>query len=58
VAVPDGALSILHAIPGIGTKFHRAEALGPQGRRRLPPGRYAGRVRLRLEASEALGSGP
>ena len=50
VATHDGSLAILHAIPGIGTKFHTAEELGPQGRERLAPGRYRGRFRLRVES--------
>lgn len=28
---PDGDISLLHAIPAIGTKFHPPEELGPQG---------------------------
>ncbi|HVR28254.1 MAG TPA: glycoside hydrolase family 2 TIM barrel-domain containing protein [Thermoanaerobaculia bacterium] len=51
-AVPGGGLAVLHAVPGIGTKFHTAEETGPQGRVRLAPGRYQGRFRMRLETRE------
>jgi hypothetical protein len=32
VAFPEGNISVLHAIPAIGTKFHPASALGPASR--------------------------
>ena len=47
VAFPDGDLSILHAIPPIGTKFQPPSALGPSGQANLVNGRtgiYEGRL--------------
>lgn len=39
---PGGDISLLHAIPAIGTKFLKAEDLGPQGRRFPAEGSYSG----------------
>jgi len=47
--LPRGDLSFLHSISSIGTKFHTAEELGPQGRERLPPGLYRGRVWIGID---------
>jgi hypothetical protein len=47
VAFPDGSLSLLHAIPAIGTKFHPAWRLGPASRPNQVNGRtgtYEGRL--------------
>jgi hypothetical protein len=52
VDTPGGDFGVLHVIPGIGNKFHSAEEVGPQGRVRLAPGRYEGRLALRIEAIE------
>lgn len=35
---PDGSIGIMHAIPAIGTKFNRAETLGPQSGRNVRKG--------------------
>ncbi|VAX20311.1 beta-galactosidase, partial [hydrothermal vent metagenome] len=39
---PEGDISFLHAIPAIGTKFQKAEVLGPQGQRFNADGSYSG----------------
>ena len=44
--LPDAGLSILHAIPAIGNKFHRADQTGPQGQRNKASGEYKGRVKF------------
>lgn len=46
--LPDAGLSILHAIPAIGNKFHRADQTGPQGQPTRANGEYRGRVKLFL----------
>ena len=50
---PRGDLSFLHSISSMGTKFHSAEELGPQGRARLAAGVYRGRIWLRVEDEES-----
>lgn len=52
-AVPADGLALLHGISAIGTKFHPATALGPQGEAALAPGSYRGGAWLRLEDSSA-----
>ena len=42
VPFPRGGVSFLHAIPAVGTKFQRAERLGPQGARPVAEGLYRG----------------
>ncbi|HEV2294980.1 MAG TPA: glycoside hydrolase family 2 TIM barrel-domain containing protein [Tepidisphaeraceae bacterium] len=44
--LPDAGLSILHAIPAIGNKFHRADQTGPQGQQNRATGEYRGRVKF------------
>jgi Beta galactosidase small chain len=44
--VADAGLSILHAIPAIGNKFHRADQTGPQGQLNHATGEYKGRVKF------------
>jgi hypothetical protein len=44
--LPDAGLSILHAIPPIGNKFHRADQTGPQGQLNHANGEYRARVRF------------
>ena len=44
--LPDAGLSILHAIPPIGNKFHRADQTGPQGQLNHASGEYHGRIRF------------
>lgn len=39
---PEGDISFLHAIPAIGTKFHKAEVLGPQSQKFIADGSYSG----------------
>ena len=39
---PEGDISVLHAIPPIGTKFHEAADLGPQGQKTQASGLYKG----------------
>jgi hypothetical protein len=45
-SLPDAGLSILHAIPAIGNKFHRADQTGPQGQPNRANGEYQGRVKF------------
>jgi hypothetical protein len=42
--VPEGGISLLHGIPAIGTKFLRAEQLGPEGRKNVASGKYKAMV--------------
>ncbi|MEE8366975.1 MAG: glycoside hydrolase family 2 TIM barrel-domain containing protein [Thermoanaerobaculia bacterium] len=48
--VADADLTFLHAIPAIGTKFHRAAELGPQSLPTEGLGLYRGSIWLRLSA--------
>ncbi|WP_338391260.1 glycoside hydrolase family 2 TIM barrel-domain containing protein [Fulvitalea axinellae] len=34
-AFPEGNISLMHAIPAVGTKFHPSDELGPQGRKNV-----------------------
>jgi hypothetical protein len=47
-AFPDAGLSILHAIPPIGTKFRGANTTGPQGQPNQASGEYHAIVRFRF----------
>ncbi len=53
-SLPEDGITVLHTIPAMGTKFHRPEALGPQGGRPEPteeagePGTIEGVLWLRL----------
>jgi beta-galactosidase/beta-glucuronidase len=42
--VPKSGLSLLHAIPAIGTKFNKARDLGPESRKNEASGKYKGLV--------------
>jgi hypothetical protein len=42
--VPDTGIALLHGIPAIGTKFNKAESLGPQSRKNQASGVYRGAV--------------
>ncbi len=42
--VPETGIAFLHGIPAIGTKFHPAEALGPESGKNIASGRYRGAV--------------
>jgi hypothetical protein len=44
--LPDAGLSILHAIPPMGNKFHRADQTGSQGQKNRASGEYKGRVKF------------
>ena len=46
-AVPPGGLAILNGISAIGTKFHSADELGPQGQPHRIDGTYRGTVWLK-----------
>ena len=47
--IPDTGLALLHGIPAIGTKFQRAEALGPQSQKNQAEGAYSGEVWLSFQ---------
>ena len=42
--VPDTGIALLHGIPAIGTKFDKAEVLGPESRKNEASGTYRGTV--------------
>ena len=44
VNVPDTGIALLHGIPPIGTKFDKAEVLGPQSQKNQASGVYRGAV--------------
>lgn len=44
--LPAAGLGLLHAIPPIGNKFHRADQTGPQGQPTEAQGNYTGSFRL------------
>lgn len=46
VKLPAAGLGLLHAIPPIGNKFHRADQTGPQGQRTNANGTYSGSFQL------------
>ncbi|MCF7976393.1 MAG: glycoside hydrolase family 2 [Phycisphaerae bacterium] len=50
---PDTQLALLHGIPAIGTKFLKAEALGPQGQANQAQGTYKGTVYIRVQSPES-----
>jgi len=45
---PEGDLSLLHAIPAIGNKFHKPDQTGPQGAPHPVPGIIGGKVSFRF----------
>lgn len=47
--VPDTGIALLHGIPAIGTKFNKAEALGPMSRKNQASGVYRGAVWLHFD---------
>jgi len=47
-AFPNGNLSVLNGIPGIGTKFSRAENEGPQGQKNRLNGKQTGTLYFRF----------
>lgn len=50
---PDTDIAFLHGIPAIGTKFHKAEALGPESEKNVASGRYRGAVWLHFGELDA-----
>jgi hypothetical protein len=48
VDFPAGNVSILHAIPAMGSKFNPAEVSGPSGQPARASGAFDGTVRFRL----------
>ncbi len=48
VDFPDGDLSVLHAIPAMGSKFKPAEVAGPSGLPARASGAYGGTLRFRF----------
>lgn len=46
---PQGDVSILHAVPAIGTKFKKPDQLGPSGQLNPAPGKVEGGVRFRFD---------
>jgi hypothetical protein len=50
--VPETDLSFLHGIPGIGSKFHSADELGPAGEPYRDPGPQSGTLWLYLHPAE------
>ncbi|HOV77967.1 MAG TPA: hypothetical protein PLS24_08050, partial [Sedimentisphaerales bacterium] len=49
VNVPDIGIALLHGIPPIGTKFDKAEVLGPQSQKNQASGVYRGVVWLHFD---------
>jgi hypothetical protein len=54
VKSPPGDLAVLRDIPPIGTKFHTAAQIGPQGTTPLSRGPYQGALYLYFDASTAF----
>jgi len=54
VKFPRGDLAVLRDIPPIGTKFHTAAQIGPQGTTPLSRGPYQGTLYLRFDAATAV----
>ncbi len=52
VDFPAGNLSVLHAIPAMGSKFKPAEVAGPSGQPARAAGTYTGTLRFRFGAEE------
>jgi beta-galactosidase/beta-glucuronidase len=50
INVPKSGLSLLHGIPAIGTKFNKAQDLGPEGQKNEASGKYKGSVCFYFEA--------
>ena len=49
--LPSTGISLLDGIPAIGTKFNKAEDLGPQGRKNIATGKYKGAACFYFKAS-------
>jgi beta-galactosidase/beta-glucuronidase len=50
INVPETGISLLHGIPAIGTKFNRAQDLGPESQKNEASGKYKGSVCFCFEA--------
>jgi hypothetical protein len=50
INVPQTGISLLHGIPAIGTKFNKAQDLGPEGQKNEASGKYNGSVCFYFEA--------
>jgi hypothetical protein len=48
--VSESGISFLHGIPAIGTKFHKAEDLGPQSQQNSASGKYRGMLYFYFES--------
>jgi len=49
LSAPDTGIALLHGIPAIGTKFDKAEVLGPQSQKNQASGVYRGAVWLHFD---------
>ena len=54
LGVPDTQLALLHGIPAIGTKFLKANALGPQSQTNQAKGTYQGTVHIKVQSGPSL----
>ena len=54
VKMPPGNLAVVRDIPPIGTKFHTAAQIGPQGTTPLVTAPYQGTVHLHFEPAAAM----
>ena len=50
IDVPKAGISLLHGIPAIGTKFNKAQDLGPESQKNEASGKYKGSVCFYFEA--------
>ena len=50
INVPQTDISLLNGIPAIGTKFNKAQELGPEGQKNGASGKYKGSVCFYFEA--------
>jgi hypothetical protein len=50
INVPQTGISLLHGIPAIGTKFNKAQDLGPEDHKNEASGKYNGSVCFYFEA--------
>ncbi|MDT8301559.1 MAG: glycoside hydrolase family 2 TIM barrel-domain containing protein [Sedimentisphaerales bacterium] len=50
INVPGTGISLLHGIPAIGTKFNKAQDLGPESQKNEASGKYRGSVYFYFEA--------
>lgn len=50
--LPETGIALLHGIPAIGTKFDKAEVLGPESRKNQASGAYRGTIRFHFGDGE------